>query len=101
MTIVFLYTDGGYFILLKCSLLFTFNPGIINTWLLFTSIAQQIEIHDSQIYIIRIFTFVFYSSNNAHTKGRKKDFVAFFNRLDLSQLMMLFAAPDEGQLVLS
>ena len=34
-------------------------------------------------------------------REEKKDFVAFFNRLDLSQLIMIFAAPDEGTLVLS
>ena len=34
-------------------------------------------------------------------REEKKDFVAFFNRLDLSQLITIFAAPDEGTLVLS
>ena len=33
-------------------------------------------------------------------REEKKDFVAFFNRLELSQVIMLFAASDEGQLVL-
>ena len=33
-------------------------------------------------------------------REEKKDFVAFFNCLDLSQVIMLSAAPDEGQLVL-
>ena len=53
-------------------------------------------------YILFVFLLSFSTLPTTHIlREEKKDFVAFFNRLDLSQPLMLFAAPDEGQLVLS
>ena len=53
-------------------------------------------------YILSVFLRSFFTLSTTHIlREEKKDFVAFFNRLDLSQFIMLFAAPDEGQLVLS
>ena len=53
-------------------------------------------------YILFVFLLSFSTLPTTHIlREEKKDFVAFFNRLDLSQLIMLFAAPDEGQLALS
>ena len=53
-------------------------------------------------YILFVFLLSFSTLPTTHIlREEKKDFVAFFNRLDLSQFIMLFAAPDEGQLVLS
>ena len=53
-------------------------------------------------YILFVFLLSFSTLPTTHIlREEKKDFVAFFNRLDLSQLIMIFAAPDEGTLVLS
>ena len=53
-------------------------------------------------YILFVFLLSFSTLPTTYIlREEKKDFVAFFNRLDLSQFIMLFAAPDEGQLVLS
>ena len=53
-------------------------------------------------YILFVFLLSFSTLPTTHIlREEKKDFVAFFNRLDLSQFIMLFAAPGEGQLVLS
>ena len=53
-------------------------------------------------YILFVFLRSFSTLPTTHIlREEKKDFVAFFNRLDLSQLITIFAAPDEGTLVLS
>ena len=53
-------------------------------------------------YILFVFLLSFSTLPTTHIlREEKKDVVAFFNRLDVSQFVMLFAAPDEGQLVLS
>ena len=53
-------------------------------------------------YILFVFLLSFSTLPTTHIlREEKKDLVAFFNRLDLSQFIMLFAAPDEGQSVLS
>ena len=53
-------------------------------------------------YILFVFLRSFSTLSTTHIlREEKKGFVAFFNRLDLSQLIMIFAAPDESTLVLS